>query len=143
MMGRILLVDDEDPIRNMLKRLILRRLPGVEVVEATSAEEAMDAARKSDFAVVLTDFRMAGATGADLLRDVATMSPGTARVLATGYQEEKLVEDALVGVALDARLPKPWDNDEVIQLLTRLLQSRNKSDAIPNAGGTSGAALSE
>lgn len=129
MKAKILLVDDEAHIRNVLKRLLARRLPEVEIVEASSAEEAMAIARERAFDVVLTDYRMDGATGADLLRHLSVDAPGTARVLATGYQDDAIIEEAVRGLDLDARLPKPWDNDTVVTVLKGILAQRSGEGA--------------
>ncbi len=122
--GRILLVDDEASIRSVLRRILRRRFPDVEVVEAGSAEEALNLTRERPFDVVLTDYRMEGATGADLLRQLVSSSPATARVLATGYQDDSIIEEAVRGLPLHGRLPKPWDNERLLGLLDSLLAER-------------------
>lgn len=124
---RLLLVDDEAHIRSVLRRILARRFPGLEVTEASSAEEALSIARgNGPFNVVLTDYRMEGATGGDLLRALAEEAPATARVLATGYQDDSMIADGISGVPLDGRLTKPWDNDELVKLIGALL-ARGKS----------------
>lgn len=122
---RLLLVDDEAHIRSVLRRILARRFPQLEVTEASSAEEALSLARGGGrFDVVLTDYRMEGATGGDLLRALASEAPGTARVLATGYQDDSMIQEGIAGVPLDGRLAKPWDNDELVTLIGALLSRR-------------------
>lgn len=134
MKGRILVVDDEAAIRHVLRRILARRLPGVEVAEAGSAEEALSMTEKDSFDVVFTDYRMEGATGADLLRHLSSAAPRTARVLATGYQDDALIDEALRGLELHGRLPKPWDNEALVALLQQLLAERHPTPEPSGAG---------
>lgn len=119
---RLLLVDDEAHIRSVLRRMLSRKFPGLEIREAESAEQALVIARAEPrFDVVLTDYRMEGATGGDLLRALAEEAPTTARILATGYQDDSMIQDGIAGVPLDGRLSKPWDSEELVKLVGALL----------------------
>lgn len=117
----MLLVDDEEQIRRMLRRLLARRFPHVEVVEASSGEEAIALLDRERFTVVFTDYRMSGATGGDVLRHAQRVAPETGRVLSTGYSDESILKDAFDGVTLDAFLAKPWDHEKLLATLGSLL----------------------
>jgi CheY-like chemotaxis protein len=128
---KILVADDESPIRDLLKRLIARRIPDAEVRTCESAEEALDVLAGESFDVVLSDYRMQRLTGGDLLRWVERNSPQTARMLVTGYNEESFVLQAEDGMRLHALLKKPWDNAALLQTIQDLLAQRAAGTLAP------------
>lgn len=90
-MQRVLLVDDEPGVLNALARLFVRH--GAEVRTAPSAEAAL--AMLDEFApdVVVSDHRMAGMTGVELLLVVAARLPSARRVLLSGYADIDVGDD--------------------------------------------------
>lgn len=82
-MRRVLLVDDEPGVLNALTRLFTR--VGAEVRSAPSAEAALVVLDEFTPDVVVSDHRMAGMTGVELLRVVAARFPDARRVLLSGY----------------------------------------------------------
>lgn len=113
--GIVLLVDDEELVR-MSTAEMLSDL-GYEVVEAASAEEALDRLRKGlrpD--LLMTDHLMAGMNGTDLARVVRSAHPGVKVLVVSGYAESE-------GVAPDiARLTKPFVEAELAECLAHLLE---------------------
>lgn len=101
---RILVVDDEPQILASLKRLLVRR--GYEVSTAMHAEAALAMLPALAPDVVISDFKLPGLNGAQLLDAVSKSVPTARRVLLSGYAE-------VAGAALDATfIRKPWtDND--------------------------------
>lgn len=81
--ARILVVDDEGAIRYSVSKTLQRI--GYEVDEAASGEEALDTMGKRDYDVVLTDIRMPGLTGVELLKRIKEVSPDAIVILMTGY----------------------------------------------------------
>ena len=63
-------------------------------------------------AVVLSDQKMPGSSGLELLRSVATRYPRTARILLTGWPEE-VPPAELRSIGVGALIPKPWDDAEL------------------------------
>ena len=87
---RVLIVDDEPPARDRLRRL-LAELPGVEVVgEAGDGAAALDAVSKLEPAVVLLDVRMPGLDGIETARHLAKLELPPAGVFTTAYDEYAL-----------------------------------------------------
>ena len=113
----LLVVDDESRILSALRRSLRRE--GFEIVLAGSPDEALDVlgARRIDF--VLSDQKMPGMSGLELLELVAGRWPDVGRALLTGWPEEVPAGRAEAAGIL-AVLPKPWDDAE----LKRLLHSR-------------------
>ena len=80
----VLFVDDEAQIVNLLK--IMFRAD-YEVYSATSGAAALDIIQSRKVDVIVSDQRMPGMTGTELLSKVRRLSPGTMRILLTGYSD--------------------------------------------------------
>jgi adenylate cyclase len=104
----VLLVDDEPQILAALKRLLLRR--GYDVSTAPNAEKALVLLETLVPDVVVSDFKMPGLNGAQLLAEVSKAVPTARQVLLSGYAE---VAGAQFGGAF---LRKPWDDAELLSV---------------------------
>ena len=91
-MARILVVDDQKGVSASLSTAL--RAVGHEVETAASAEEGESVAREEPFDVVLTDVRLPGRSGMDLLEMLKRESPGT-EVIVTGITGSRLVVQAI------------------------------------------------
>lgn len=80
---RVLVVDDEKDIRDVLSRHF--RLDGYEVSSASNGVEAMKALSKDVIRVVITDIRMPEMDGIDLLRNIRALHPMTRVIVITGH----------------------------------------------------------
>lgn len=121
----ILIVDDEQGIRSVLKRVLLQGgLGGPRLREAGSGEEALEILAKERVDLVLTDFRMRAKTGVDVLAWVHEHRPATKRVLMTGYNEESIAVDGINAGRVEAYVKKPWDNSQLLATLRDLLQEQ-------------------
>ena len=114
----VLLVDDEAHILSALRRALRRE--GYEILAAASAAEALALLEERPVDLVLSDQKMPGTSGLELLRRVAARHPGVARLLITGWPEEvPAAEREALGIR--ALLPKPWDVGELREALRRSL----------------------
>lgn len=120
----VLCVDDEVETLSALRRC-LRNEP-YEVITARSAAEALGWIREVVVDLILTDQRMPGAPGTNLLREVRKRSPRTARAILTGYPQARLIQEGLEAGA-DTFLYKPWDDESLRATIRRIL----KKDATP------------
>jgi DNA-binding response OmpR family regulator len=118
---RVLVVDDERTVRIGLEKLLRRS--GYEVTTAESAEEALEHLRRTEFDVVMSDIRMNGLTGIDLLAQIQQIAPTTGVILMTGYASVDTAVEALRLRAYDY-LTKPFDNDHVRATLERAVSKR-------------------
>jgi DNA-binding NtrC family response regulator len=112
-MRRLVIVDDEKDMLDFLERVFRREY---EVVRCQSVEEAEGALFGPDGApaeVVITDRRMPRRSGLELLQIVADRSPGTLRVLLTGYADSLVDEKADKWALVDAWVSKPIDSAEL------------------------------
>ncbi|WP_439863096.1 HD domain-containing phosphohydrolase [Pseudomonas antarctica] len=118
----ILLVDDEESILNSLRRL-LRGQP-YDVVLAGSGAQALDimAARPVD--LVMSDARMPGMDGAELLSRVHQLYPATSRILLTGYADLTTIIKAINDGQIHRYISKPWNDEELPLILHQALEHR-------------------
>jgi len=114
--AKILVVDDED---FMLKQVgdILRKA-GLEVLTAGSGEEALRILQESRCDVVMSDVRMQGMSGLELLKQVKTDQPETAFVVMTAYSDSYGIKEALMQGA-DEYITKPFKSHEVTLVVER------------------------
>lgn len=80
---KVLVVDDEEPVRNLFKDLLTREKHNVSFV--SSAEEALGLIEKDNFDVVLMDIKLSGMTGLDALKIVKEKKPELPVIMITGY----------------------------------------------------------
>ena len=107
----LLLVDDEENIVAALRRLL--RAEGWKVLSATSAEQALHRMARHEVDVVLSDQRMPGTTGVELLRRAKELYPETIRLVLSGYTELQSITDAINEGAIYKFLAKPWDDEQL------------------------------
>lgn len=107
----LLLVDDEENILAALRRLL--RGEGWQVLCAHSAVEALQLMARHEVDVVVSDQRMPGMTGVELLRRARALYPDTVRLVLSGYTELQAITDAINEGAIYKFLAKPWDDAQL------------------------------
>jgi response regulator RpfG family c-di-GMP phosphodiesterase len=110
----VLLVDDEPRILSALKRT-LRREP-YELLSAESCAEALRLIESQPVDVVLSDHKMPGMTGLQLLERVAVRRPEATRLLITGWTES-IPEAEIRAVGVRAVISKPWEDSALKETL--------------------------
>ena len=115
---RLLLVEDKDTFR----RLLVQALAGSswDVLAVGDPREALEALERSPFEVLVTDLRLPGFSGIELLRRAKRMHPGLRIVLMSAFGEPKDIVEA-VQCGADEFLAKPFDLDHFHAVLERLL----------------------
>ncbi len=108
--ARVLFVDDDERILNALRAIFRNRH---QVFTARSAAHALELVRRFGMHVVVADQRMPQTTGVELLREVKAISPGTVRMLLTGYSDLAAIVGAVNEGEIFRYLRKPWDNLEL------------------------------
>jgi len=117
----ILVVDDEEAQRRVLAGFLRKR--GYDVEAAGDAEEALRVVSSRTVDLVLTDLRMPGRTGAELLEAVRAANPEIPVVVMTAYGTVASAVEAMKRGATDY-LSKPVDLDELEVLVARALERR-------------------
>lgn len=115
---RVLAVDDEQRGVELIART-LRRSAVVDV--ATTGEEAWDLFQRGDYNIVISDQRMPGISGVELLAKVSEAKPLTGRVLLTGYADIEATIDAINKGRIHAYLNKPCPPDQLRMITTTTL----------------------
>ncbi|WP_395683824.1 response regulator [Dokdonella sp.] len=101
----VLFVDDEERILRSLRMLFRGRC---ETLATTSAREAIEWVRQRPVHVIVSDQRMPEMGGVEVLREVATISPATMRILLTGYADIDAVTAAVNEGEIYRFIEKPW-----------------------------------
>lgn len=109
-MPRLLCVDDEPLVLNALMRLFRQHY---EVGIATSGAQALQLMSTLPFDVVISDQRMPGMNGVELLGRIREQHPRTMRILLTGYADLQATLDAVNRGEVYRYVTKPWDNDQL------------------------------
>jgi DNA-binding NtrC family response regulator len=118
---RILVVDDEPDICRALRFFLSRE--GYAVDTAPSGERALALMERAGYDLVLTDLRMDGMDGMDLLDRASRLHPGTIVVMMTAYATVESAVAAMKKGAADY-IMKPFVNEDVRRSLHRLLEHR-------------------
>lgn len=118
---RILLVDDQKSLRRSLALML--QSAGFETGEAQNGDEALSLLGKSTYDLVITDLRMEGMTGVDLLREIKRINPGLPVILITAYGSIDSAVDAMRLGAFDY-LTKPFREQDMMEKI-------HASQAIP------------
>ena len=124
MAARVLVVDDEPDIVDSFADLIEVALPGTSVTKARSGAEALEHMRRASFDVILSDFRMPGMNGLELLEEASRVAPGVATVMMTAYPDLDVVLTAVNAHRARAFLMKPVDPTELVDALQDVLVAK-------------------
>ena len=111
----VLAVDDEPFILNALRRLLRRTQ--FDLRTAGSADEAQAMLRVEPADIVLSDQRMPGMTGVQLLAYVRDLLPDTVRIILSGYSDAQSITDAVNEGAVYKFIAKPWDDAQLLLTL--------------------------
>ncbi|ACY15724.1 sigma-54-dependent transcriptional regulator [Haliangium ochraceum] len=125
-MARVLIVDDEEGIRSFVAECL--ELDGHEVETAASAEEALTRLRKAAFALVVTDLRMPGMSGLELLEIAQAEQPEVEFIMITAHGKVETAVQAMKLGAFDY-VQKPVSSPAELRLLAaRALERRSLRD---------------
>ncbi len=113
----ILFVDDEAGVISAMQRIF--RKENYRIFTASSGEEALTCLSAEEIHVIITDHRMPGITGADLLRQIKKEYPQTIRIMLTGHADVGAIMGAVNEGAVYKFITKPW-NDEDLRITVGL-----------------------
>ena len=121
MADKILYIDDEVDFLNSIVSILSRK--GYEVIPAKSGEEGLAAFAKQEIPLVVSDYKMPGLSGTDVLQRIKAQNPDTCVILASAYPSTKNTLEALKFGAFDF-LIKPFKLEDLLQSIERGLRSR-------------------
>ena len=126
-MKPVWIVDDDRSIRWVIEKALSRE--GIAFNSFSSAQEALDALTASAPEVLVSDIRMPGRSGLELLQAVKTRHPAVPVIVMTAYSDLDSAVAAFQGGAYEY-LPKPFDIDQAVELIRRALdESRREAEA--------------
>ncbi|MFB0556950.1 MAG: sigma-54-dependent transcriptional regulator [Dehalococcoidia bacterium] len=120
-LGRALVVDDEESVRNLLQRILVEA--GYNVVTAANGQEALDKVCQLRVGIVLLDVKMPGISGIEVLRQLIATYPDICVIMATAVDNAQTAVEALKLGAYDY-ITKPFNRDDVISTLQRAIQKK-------------------
>ena len=124
--GHVLIVDDDLALLQALPEALRIRMAGLTVDTADSAAAALDQITARDYDAIVTDIKIPGMDGLELLAEIRTHRPDTPTLMITGYGEHDLVVHALRAGAYDF-IRKPIDRDYFVASLRRAMEKRELS----------------
>jgi DNA-binding NtrC family response regulator len=116
---KILIVDDEAANLRSLARLFRS---DYEVLTAESGDDALALLGQHDVALLITDQRMPGMTGIELLKKTVPLRPRMVRIILTGYTDVDALIEAINCGQVYRYVAKPWDNEELRLTVRRALE---------------------
>ena len=116
---KILIVDDEAANLRTLARLFR---DDYEVLTAASGDEALALLGQHDVALLITDQRMPGMTGIELLKKTVPLRPRMVRIILTGYTDVDALVEAINCGQVYRYVAKPWDNEDLRLTVRRGLE---------------------
>jgi len=123
-MNAVWIVDDDRSIRWVLEKALARE--GIPYRSFSSVPEARSAMAQSEPLVVVSDIRMPGGSGLDLLTEIKARLPQIPVIIMTAYSDLDSAVAAFQGGAFEY-LPKPFDVDQAIALIRRASQAASAS----------------
>jgi DNA-binding NtrC family response regulator len=118
----ILIVDDEHDIRDVLRLLLEAEIPGIRIRLAASAEEALEVLAEEEVHLMLTDYRMHGMDGLELLRRVRKKWPRVRCILISAHSDAELGRAAVEDLGAVDFIQKPFHLDGWVVAVKKALE---------------------
>jgi len=126
-MGRILIADDHDSLRRGLAQALAEA--GHEIEEAPNGNAAIEKLHEGFFDVVVSDLKMGGSTGLDVLKTTKTLHPSSAVILMTAFGSVSTAVEAMKNGAFDY-VQKPFEIEEMEIKVDKALELRRMQHQI-------------
>lgn len=119
-MINVLLVDDDELVLDVISDTLATN--GIDCTAVTNPTDALGMVKGNDIAVIISDNRMPGMYGIDLLDEVRKSAPDTVMILLTGNADLETALDAIDKVGVFRVVVKPWDKDQLLAVVRKALQ---------------------
>src|SRR5688572_26339568 len=132
-MGRILIADDHDSLRRGMAQAIAEA--GHDVEEAPNGNNAIEKLHEGFFDVVVSDLKMGGSTGLEVLKTAKTLHPSSAIILMTAFGSVNTAVEAMKIGAFDY-VQKPFEIEEMEVKIEKALEVRRLKHELEYLRGT-------
>ena len=124
-MKPVWIIDDDRSIRWVLEKALARE--NIEFKSFASADEATQALTQGAPQIVISDIRMPGSSGLDLLQSLREQYPNLPVIIMTAYSDLESAVSSFQGGAFEY-LPKPFDIDHAVDLVRRALEQSQRKN---------------
>ncbi|TXH05912.1 MAG: response regulator [Nevskiaceae bacterium] len=131
--ARVLFVDDEPRVLTTMRMLFRGHY---EVFFAESGQKALELLKMQPVDVIVSDQRMPGMTGIELLRAARELNPHAMRILLTGYSDLNAIIGSINEGEIFRFVNKPWSNEDLSLTVSRAVAAARTSMAASSAAGT-------
>lgn len=118
---RMMVIDDDQVIRKGLKRILEQA--GYEIEDFASGHLAIEELQRQSFDLVITDLKMPGMSGLDVLKAINVLQPEVPIVLITGYATVETAVEAMKHGAVDF-IPKPFTPKDLVEKINLALEKK-------------------
>ena len=129
-MRPVWVVDDDRSIRWVFEKALTRE--GIPFETFSLAQDAIDALKQGAPQVLVSDIRMPGTSGLELLQTVKAQFPALPVIVMTAYSDLESAVSAFQGGAFEY-LPKPFDVDQAVDLIRRAIDESAREEAFEEA----------
>ena len=121
--ARILVIDDEEAVRDILSRMLMTK--GHQVETASDGDEGIERFKKQPFDLVFTDLGMPKLSGWEVGKALKELNPKIPVVMITGWGME-LSREKMSQNGIDLMISKPFNFDQVTQLIFEAMELKEK-----------------
>lgn len=126
-MRHILIIDDEDKLRNLLARIIT--LEGFEVNQAIDCKSALQLLKSNEYHVIICDVKLPDGNGVELIKKIKQLKPSAEIIMLTAYGSISDGVQAIKNGAYDY-ITKGDDNNKLIPLIHRAIEKIELTDRV-------------
>jgi len=131
---KIMIVDDDKEVLSSLTMTLkMAKQFRSDITPVDNPFDALELISKEDFDLVLSDYRMSGVNGVDLLTRVKERNPQTARILITGYSDIATAMAAINQAEVHNYIEKPWDNENLREIIFAALKRKEERETVSSA----------
>jgi two-component system sensor histidine kinase/response regulator len=128
MTTKILFIDDENIVLHSCKRIF--KNSGYNIDTASSGEEGLQKVNDNEYDIVVSDLKMPGIGGMEVLKTIRKEYPNLTVIIFTGYANVETARDALKNGAFDY-IPKPFTPEEIRDVLENAIKSLEAREEVP------------
>lgn len=120
--GKVLVVDDQSIVRETIEDILNRE--GFDISSASSGEEALEMMHKEKFDILLSDIKMPGMSGLELVEKAHHEVPDVVSILLTAYPSVDSIDQAIIRLGAFDYLLKPVRREKLCKIIARAMEQK-------------------